>query len=210
MPLTRQAVVDAAVVLADRDGVGALSMRRLAQDLGVEAMSLYHHVRNKSDLLDGLVDAVFASIAVPPAALGWREAMRQRALSARAVLRAHPWATPLLESRTSPGPATLRHRDAVLGVLRSCGFSVPLAASAYSLLDAYVYGFVLQETSLPFESTPELVEVADSMLAPFPDGAYPHLAEMVTEHALSPGYSYAAEFEIGLDLILDALARRLP
>ena len=140
-PLNRQRVLDAAVTLADRDGVAALSMRRLAQELGVEAMSLYHHVANKDAILDGIVDVVFAEIELPDAEAGWREAMRRRAISVRDALRRHPWATGLMESRPTPGPANLRHHDAVLGVLRGAGFPRELTAHAYALLDSYIYGF---------------------------------------------------------------------
>ena len=152
LPLTRQRVLHAAVALADRDGVGSLSMRKLAQELGVEAMSLYHHVANKDDILDGIVDVVFSEIDLPTNDIDWRAAMRQRAISARQALRRHPWATGLMESRSTPGPATLRHHDAVLGILRNAGFSIELAAHAFSVLDSYVYGFALQESSLPFQT----------------------------------------------------------
>jgi AcrR family transcriptional regulator len=205
IPLTRQRVLDAAVALADRDGVGSLSMRKLATELGVEAMSLYHHVANKAAILDGIVDVVFAEIELPSGDVGWKEAMRQRALSAREALRRHPWATALMESRSTPGPANLRHHDAVLGILRSAGFSLELVAHAYSLLDAYIYGFALQETSLPFSTPEETAEVAQSIMAEFPTDEYPHLTAFAVEHVLQPGYDYGDEFLFGLDLILDGL-----
>ena len=206
-PLTRQRVLRAAVALADRGGVGALSMRKLAQELGVEAMSLYHHVANKDDVLDGIVDVVFGEIELPTGEAGWEAAMRRRAISAREALRRHPWATGLMESRSTPGPATLRHHDAVLGILRNAGFPLELAAHAYSLLDSYIYGFALQETSLPFNTPEETAEVAQAMMAEFPADAYPHLTEIAVEHVLQPGYSYASEYLFGLDLILDGLER---
>jgi AcrR family transcriptional regulator len=208
-PLSRQRVLEAAVALADRDGVGALSMRRLAHELGVEAMSLYHHVAGKDAILDGIVDVVFAEIELPSGDGGWKAAMRRRAVSAREALRRHPWATALMESRTTPGPANLRHHDAVLGVLRNAGFSVELAAHAYSLLDAYVYGFALQESSLPFETPEETAEVASSIMAGYPADAFPHLTEIAVEHVLQPGYDYGNEYQFGLDLILDGLERAL-
>jgi AcrR family transcriptional regulator len=208
-PLSRQRVLDAAVALADRDGVGALSMRRLAQDLGVEAMSLYHHVAGKDAILDGIVDVVFGEIELPSGDGGWKVAMRRRAISARAALRRHPWATALMESRTTPGPANLRHHDAVLGVLRNAGFSVELAAHAYSLLDAYIYGFALQESSLPFQTPEDTAEVASSIMAGFPADAFPHLTEIAVEHVLQPGYDYGNEYQFGIDLILDGLERAL-
>jgi AcrR family transcriptional regulator len=205
IPLTRQRVLDAAVALADRDGVGSLSMRKLATELGVEAMSLYHHVANKAAILDGIVDVVFAEIELPSDDVGWKEAMRRRALSAREALRRHPWATALMESRSTPGPANLRHHDAVLGILRSAGFSLELVAHAYSLLDAYIYGFALQETSLPFSTPEETAEVAQSIMAEFPADQYPHFTAFAVEHVLQPGYDYGDEFLFGLDLILDGL-----
>ena len=205
-PLTRQRVLHAAVALADRSGVGSLSMRKLAQELGVEAMSLYHHVANKDDVLDGIVDIVFSEIDLPEDGADWKAAMRERAISAREALRRHPWAIGLMESRSSPGPATLRHHDAVLRVLRTAGFTVEMAAHAFSLLDSYIYGFALQETSLPFETSDELVDVAQTILENLPADEYPYLTEMV-DHALQPGYAFANEYEVGLDLILDGIAR---
>ncbi|HEX4909044.1 MAG TPA: TetR/AcrR family transcriptional regulator [Actinomycetes bacterium] len=206
-PLTRQRVLRAAVALADRGGVGALSMRKLAQELGVEAMSLYHHVANKDDILDGIVDVVFGEIELPTGEAGWEAAMRRRSVSAREALRRHPWATGLMESRRTPGPTNIRPHDAVLGVLRNAGFPVELAAHAYSLLDSYIYGFALQEASLPFHTPEETAEVAQEIMAVFPADDYPHLAEIATEHVLQPGYDYGNEFLYGLDLILDGLAR---
>ena len=206
-PLTRERVLAAAIDLADRDGIASLSMRKLAQELGVEAMSLYHHVANKDDLLDGIVDVVFGEIELPAGEAGWEAAMRRRSVSAREALRRHPWAIGLMESRRSPGPANIRHHDAVLGVLRDAGFPVELAAHAYSLLDSYIYGFALQEASLPFHTPEETAEVAQEIWSAFPADQYPHLAEIATEHVLQPGYDYGNEFLYGLDLILDGLAR---
>ena len=206
-PLTRQRVLEAALALADQGGIESLSMRKLAQELGVEAMSLYHHVANKDDILDGIVDVVFGEIELPTGDAGWEAAMRRRSVSAREALRRHPWATGLMESRRTPGPANIRHHDAVLGVLRNAGFPVELAAHAYSLLDSYIYGFALQEASLPFHTPEETAEVAQEIMAVFPADDYPHLAEIATEHALQPGYDYGNEFLYGLDLILDGLAR---
>jgi AcrR family transcriptional regulator len=209
IPLSRRRVLDAAVALADRDGVGALSMRKLAQELGVEAMSLYHHVAGKDAILDGIVDVVFAEIELPSGEGGWKAAMRRRAVSARETLRRHPWATALMESRSTPGPANLRHHDAVLGVLRNAGFSVELAAHAYSLLDAYIYGFALQESSLPFETPEETAAVASSIMDGFPADAFPYLTEIAVEHVMRPGYDYGNEYQFGLELILDGLERAL-
>src|SRR5215475_11166143 len=212
-PLRRGQVLRAAVELADQGGIEALSMRKLGQVLGVEAMSLYNHVANKSDLLDGMIDIVFSEIGLPAGDIGWKPAMRQRAISAREALGRHRWAIGLMESRRSPGPATLRHHDAVLGCLRRAGFSVEMTAHAYSLLDSYIYGFALQEASLPFGTGEEAAHVAHQISAQFASGQYPYLTEMAVEHVLRPGYDFGDEFVIGLDLILDGLAaaaRRAP
>jgi AcrR family transcriptional regulator len=207
--LSRDRVLAAAVALADAGGLESLTMRRLGEDLGVEAMSLYKHVTNKDDLVDGMVDLVFAEIELPPSGADWRTAMRERAVSVRAALIRHPWATALMQSRTAPGPATLHHHDTVIGTLRGAGFSVRLAAHAFSALDAYVYGFALQQRSLPFDSLEEAQEVGRQMFARMPPGAYPHLTELTVEHILQPGYDYGDEFEYGLDLVLDGLDRAL-
>jgi AcrR family transcriptional regulator len=207
--LTRERVLRAAVLLADSGGLEALTMRRLGEELGVEAMSLYKHVANKEDLLDGMVDLVFAEIELPTGDTDWRTAMRARAVSARAALTRHPWATALMQSRTAPGGATLRHHDTVIGTLRRAGFSVALTAHAFSAIDAYVYGFALQERSLPFETAEQAEEVGRQMFARMPPGEFPHLTELTAEHILRPGYDYGDEFEYGLDLVLDGLARAL-
>ncbi|WTW97937.1 TetR/AcrR family transcriptional regulator [Streptomycetaceae bacterium NBC_01309] len=204
-PLSRERVIRTAMEVADEKGSAALTMRAIAQPLGVEAMSLYHHVAGREDILDGMVDAVFAEIDLPPRDTDWKGAMWHRTVSARTALRRHPWAVGLMDSRTRPGPMTLRHHDAVLGALRAAGFSVPMAAHAFSLIDSYLYGFVLQELSLPFSGSAELEEVAGAILSDMPADAYPHLTELATEHALKPGYDYADEFAFGLTLILDAL-----
>ena len=208
-PLTRDAVMQAALALADEGGVATLSMRRLAEKLGIEAMSLYHHVANKEAILDGLVDLVFAEIELPDVDADWTTAMRARAHSARKVLRGHPWAISLMDSRANPGLATLRHHDAVIGCLRGGGFSVAGAAHAFSVLDSYIYGFVLQEVALPFENTDDLEEIGADILEQMPTDAFPHLTELMQEHALQPGYAYAEEFDFGLELILDGLRRAI-
>lgn len=205
-PLTREDVLRAAVLLADEAGVASLSMRKLAEKLGVKAMSLYHHVANKDEVLDGMVDVVFSEIELPAGAHDWESAMRRRAFSARAALLRHRWAVGLLDSRANPGPATLKHHDAVIGNLRGAGFSVAASAHAFSVLDSYIYGFVLQELSLPFETPDELGEVAETILEQAA-ARYPHLTELTTEHVLKPGYAYGDEFAFGLELILGGLER---
>ena len=206
-PWTRQRVLRAAIDLADQDGIESLSMRNLSQQLGGAPMSLYNHIANKDDLLDGMIDAVFSEIELPSGEDSWKTAMRQRAISIRTVLSRHRWAIGLMNSRTSPGPATLRHHNAVIRSLRDAGFPVQLVAYGISALDSYIYGFALQERSLPFHTPEETTELAQDILAGFPVDAYPHLAELTTQHVLRPGYDYGNEFEFGLDLILDGLDR---
>ncbi len=205
--LSRRRVLEAAVGFADRHGLESLSMRKLGEAVGVEAMSLYNHVANKSDLLDGMIDLVFGEIDLPVDAADWGEAMRTRATSARTVLASHPWAIGLMETRTSPGPATLRHHDAVIGILRRAGFSIPMAAHAFSLLDSYVYGFALQEAGLPFEDGTSTAELVEEILHLASAEEYPHLTELAVEHVMKPGYDYGDEFDFGLQLILDGLDR---
>jgi len=204
-PLSRERVLRAAVALADKSGIDSLTMRKLGDALGVEAMSLYNHVANKDDVLDGMVDLVFSEIGLPSGGGDWKTAMRQRAISVRRVLSRHRWAIGLMESRTSPGPATLRHHDAVIGCLRDAGFSIELAAHAYSVLDSYIYGFALQERGLPFNTPAESSALAHAMLARLPADDYPHLAEFTLRHVLQAGYDYGNEYGFGLDLILDGL-----
>jgi AcrR family transcriptional regulator len=204
--LSPQRVIDAASRVADAAGLAGVSMRSVGRELGVEAMSLYHHVASKDALLDGLADWIFERIDTPAATGAWRCEMEARAHSARTVLAAHPWGLGLIESRRSPGPATLRHHDAVLGSLRAAGFPVALAAHAFSVLDAYVYGFVLTEVNLPFqpgEAAEDFVEDLGLVMA-----EHPHLAEMVAEQVVGRDYSYGNEFDYGLALILDGLGAR--
>ena len=168
-PLNRERVLQTAVALADESGIGSLSMRKLGEAVGVEAMSLYNHVANKEELLDGMVDLVFGEIDLPVAEpTGRRRCASGRNPPARRSGR-HPWAIGLMSARTSPGPATLRHHDAVIGSLRTAGFSIVMAAHAFSAIDSYVYGFALQEATLPFGDTEEeTAEVARTMMAAVP------------------------------------------
>ncbi len=205
VPLSRSRALEVARSIADTDGIGSLTMRRLAQELGVEAMSLYHHVAGKEDILDGMVDLVFAEIELPPSDVDWRTAMRRRAASVRSVFTAHPWAIAL--PRSTPGPATLRHHDAVLGCLRAGGLSIPLTAHAYAAIDAFLFGFITQELTLPFDTGPQTQELAQAIVAAMPADLYPHLREFTAEHVMRPGYDYGAEFDYGLELLLDGLER---
>jgi AcrR family transcriptional regulator len=218
-PLSKERVLASAVALAAREGIESLTMRKLADELGAGAMSLYHYVPNKVVLLDGMVDIVFSEIELPSTDVDWRTAMRRRAISTREALNRHRWAVGLMESRTTPGPASLRLHNAVLGCLREAGFSIEMTIQAYSVQDAYIYGFALQEKSLPFDDAEESAAVAEEQVREFAELAeerqfavlaeeFPYLAEVVAGHVAKVGYDFAAAFEYGLDLILDALERR--
>jgi AcrR family transcriptional regulator len=200
-------VLAVAIAHADAGGLDALSMRKLAEELDVAPMALYRHVANKDDLIDGMVDVVFREVGLPSIGPDWRTAMRQRAISLRDVLARHRWAIGLMESRRNPGPANLRHHDAVIGSLGAGGFDMAMVAHAYSVLDAYIYGFALTKMNLPFESGDDVAEIAETMLEPFPVNEYPNLMAFLTEHVMKPGYDFGDEFEYGLDLILAGLAQ---
>jgi AcrR family transcriptional regulator len=204
--LTADRVLSGALALADEIGIDDFTIRRLADVLDVKPMTIYHHVPSKEAIIDGMVDVVFSEIGLPDAALGWKAAVRGRCASARVVLARHRWAAPYMESRTSPGAATLAHHDAVLGCLRS-GMSIEMTAHAYAMLDAYVYGFALQEATLPATAGEEMAQLATEMFEHFPVDKYRHLAEFTTQHVMQPGYDFADEFDFGLDLILDGLER---
>jgi AcrR family transcriptional regulator len=204
VPWSKGQVLQAAIDLADQGGIESLSMRKLSQELGGATMSLYNHVANKDDLLDGMIDTLFSEIDLPAGGLGWKAIMRQRAISARRVMNRHPWAIGLMGRRT-PGPATLGHHDAVIGCLLDAGFSTQLVAHAISALDGYIYGFTLQERNLAFGTPDETSELARAFLQQFPVKRYPRLAHFTLEHVLQPGYDYGDEYEFGLDLILDGL-----
>jgi AcrR family transcriptional regulator len=203
--LTRERVLRGAVDLADRIGVEALTIRRLADDLGVSPMTIYHHVPSKDAIVDGMVDLVFAQIDLPPRGEHWKSAARRRCVSARAVLNRHPWAPALMESRTNPGPATLRHHEEMLACFRRGGLTLQMTAHAGALLDSYVYGFALQEASLPFGGSEQIGDIAEQVIAAMPEGEYPTMVEFTRDHVLQPGYSFGASFEFGLDMLLDGL-----
>lgn len=203
--LSKQRVVVEAVRLADSEGVDGLSMRRLAGELGAGAMSLYHYVASKEELLDAMIDSVFEEIELPPEQADWQSAIRQRAVSARQVLARHPWAIGRMESRTSPGLANRRHHEAVTACLRKAGFSVVMATHANWLLDSYVYGFALQEASLPFDTAGVFADMAEGVYLPqLPPDEFPYLNESAAA-LVAAGYDPAEEFLFGLDLVLVAL-----
>jgi AcrR family transcriptional regulator len=207
LPLTRERVLETALQLADQGGIEALSMRKLGQALGVEAMAVYYHLANKDEVLDGIVDLVFAQINLPIEGAPWKSEMRRRGISLYEVLQRHRWAIGMMEARVQAGPANLRHHDAVIGNLQAAWFSSAMVAHAYSVLDGYIYGFALTKMSLPFETPEDVEEVTQRMMEPYPSTEYPHLARFVNEHIMRPDYAFTEEFEYGLDLILDALER---
>ena len=208
-PLSRERSVQVALAIADSEGLEALTMRRLARELGVEAASLYHHISGKSQILDGLVDAVAAEIDAPVSSSDWRQAIGQRAHNTRAVLRSHPWAVSLMASRTNPGPATLGLLETGIRCFREGGFSVVQAAHAISVVDSYVHGFVLQEVNLPFRDESELAAMTEAIMETFPASEFPYLFEMTVKHVLQPGYDYGQEFDGGLKVVLDGVAALL-
>jgi AcrR family transcriptional regulator len=206
-PLSRERVLRAAIALADQGGFQSLTMRRLANELGVEAMSLYNHVASKDDLLDGMVDIVFAEIEPPSTHGDWKAEMRKRALSTREALARHRWAIGLMEGRTYHGPANLSLHDAVLGCLRGAGFSMAMTVHAYSVQDAYIYGFALQERDMSPETADDFAAEAQRQMHDYQAvlADYPHSAEVVGGYIARVGYDYASEFVFGLDLILEGL-----
>lgn len=210
-PLSRDRVLRTAIALADERGLDELTMRKLAKELGVEAMSLYNHVANKDDLIDGMIDIVFSEIEPPAAGGDWKAELRKRAVATRAALRRHRWAVGQMEGRTTHGPSNLKVHDAVLGCLRAAGFSVALTVHAMSVQDAYIYGFALQETDMTPETPEDFAASAQRQMDEYADilGDYPHLVEVVGGYVATAGYDYEAEFLFGLDVILDGLERLL-
>jgi AcrR family transcriptional regulator len=209
--LSRERVLKTAVAFADRHGIEALSMRKLGQELGASAMSAYYYFATKEQLLDGMVDVVFGEIEPPSLELDWKTAMRARAISTRETLNRHRWAIGHMEGRTDHGRANLRLHDAVLGCLRAAGFSPAATVHAYSVQDAYIYGFVLQDTDMASESADDFAAEAQRQMVAYAEvlADYPHLTEVVGGHVAEVGYDPAAEFLFGLDLILDGLERLL-
>jgi AcrR family transcriptional regulator len=203
--LTRERVIEAATAMADDIGVDALTIRKLATELDVTPMAIYHHVPNKESIIDGMVDLVFSEIELPPTDLEWKTAICTRSVSARQVLARHRWAAPLMESRRTAGLATLRHHEATLDCLRNGGHSIEMSAHAYALIDAFIYGFALLEANLPATGGQDMAELAETIIDPLPADLYPRLIELTAEHVLQPGYDFGDEFDFGLDLILHGL-----
>lgn len=206
-PLSRERILRAAIDMADIDGIESLSMRKLAQVLGVEAMSLYNHVANKEDLLDGIVDIAVGEIDLPPREVDWQEAMCQRATSAHAVLLRHPWASMLIVSRINVGPAMLSYVDATIGCLLEAGFSYEMADRAWNAIDSYIYGFALQELNFPFDPA-EYASAAKEFLPLVPADKYPYLNGL-SQEVIAGRHDGIQDFEFGLELVLSSLQRLL-
>ena len=208
-PLNRERVLRAAIALADERGANELTMRKLAKELGVEAMSLYNHVANKDDLLDGMIDIVFSEIEPPAAGGDWKAELRKRAASTREALIRHPWAVGEMEGRGNHGPSNLKIHDAILGCLRAAGFSIEMTVSAMSVQDAYIYGFALQERDMSSETAEDFAAEAQRQMREYEAllADFPHLVEVVGGHVAKAGYDYASEFLFGLDLIPEGLER---
>lgn len=204
-PVTRDRAVRVAVARADAGGLESLSMRKLAAELGVEAMSLYYHVKNKDDLIDAMMELVVSEMVLPAAGADWRTALHERAESVRLVLVKHQWAIAQLDARSTQ--ATLRHLDATIGCLREAGMSMPMVGHSLSIIDSYVRGFVMQETSLPLDESGDISSATERIMEKQPMMAelFPQLHEMAVTNILQPGYAYGNEFEFGLRLILDGL-----
>ncbi len=205
--LTRDSIFTAGVGLADEIGLAAFTIRKLAASLGVGAMTIYHHVPSKEEIIGGMVEIVFGEIHLPSKDDDWRTAIRARCESVREVLNRHPWAAPLMESGTTPGPNSLRHHDAVLETLRQGGLSIEMTAHAYAILDSFVYGFAFEEAMLPATGGEGFAAVAEEMASHMIFEDYPYLAELTVNHVLQPGYNFGDSFELGLDLIIDGLDR---
>ena len=204
LPLNRERIFAAAVEIADERGVGAVTMREVASRLDVEAMSLYNHVANKDDILDGMVDVVIDQFDLPADTGHWREAMRRRAISAHQLFGLHPWVPPLLDSRKSSGPSRLRYFEWVLGTLFQAGFSLTGAGRAFSLLDSYIYGFSIQQLNAKADGEASPEEMATALMQAIPADTYPNLYRM-TLNSMQTGYDAEADFAFGLELILDGL-----
>ena len=207
LPLSRERILLTAIRLADEGGIESLSMRNLAQELGVQAMSLYNHVANKDDLLDGIVDLVVGEIALPDLDINWQTAMRRRANSAHEVLLRHPWATMPIVSRINVGPAMLRYIDATLGCLCEAGFSFELVDRAWNAIDSHIYGFTLQELNFPIEAA-EYVNAAQEYIPNIPADKYPYMNRL-THYLIDGHYDGIADFNFGLELIINGLEQFL-
>ena len=208
--LTKERIVSVALKLADEGGIAALSMRKLGRELGVEAMALYHHFASKDLLIESMIDRVHGEIEIPLNTEHWSIVARGRAESVLEALSRHTWAPSLMESGVNPGPATMQDRESFLKCFREAGFSIEMTVHAVSALDIFTYGFAQQFASLSFETVEQAAEVGEAVMEQFPFDTYPYMGEMVTQHMMKSGYRAMDEFDFGLDLIIDGLARLEP
>jgi AcrR family transcriptional regulator len=206
-PLSRDRILHAGLELADGSGVEAVTMRRLGKDLGFEAMSLYRHVANKHDLLDGMLDLVLAEWQVPDGEGNWIHAVRTSAISVHDALRRHPWSAQLLMTGGHIRPARLRYMERLLGELDDAGFDAETTYHVYHLLDGYIFGFSLWE--IAYTTIPLDAEVVSRLMQTIPWDEYPHLAGHRDQHLSEGPHREVSAFEVGLDLILDGLMKRL-
>ncbi|MCC4266947.1 MULTISPECIES: TetR/AcrR family transcriptional regulator [Microbacterium] len=206
--LDRGRIIGGAVELADDVGLEPLTIRRLADHLGVKPMSLYHYVSSKDDIVDGMVGRVFDEVGMPDPRASWDAAVRERARSLRAALRRHPWAIPIMESRRTPGVDILKHHDAMLATWMRSGMPLWAVAHGVAVIDAFVYGFAMQEAALPLGGTGgDLSEAGEQIVAPLSPDEYPALLTFTVEHVMKPGYDFGDSFEVGLDVILSGVTR---
>ena len=203
-PLSRERILETALAMVDERGIEALSMRKLAQALGVEAMSLYNHVESKDDIVAGILDLV-ADEVKEPVGPDWKAAIRRTAIATHDAFTRHPWAARIWNTSARVTPERLQHGDAVLGTLREAGFSADLTYHAFHLLNGYALGYTLQEVNFPYDRE-QLEQMAASFLSSLPDGEYPHLVEHITQH-VEPRPEHEGAFVFGLDLILEGLER---
>jgi len=207
--LSRERIIEAAIGMADAGGIDSLSMRRLAQELGVEAMSIYYHVPNKQEILNAIADRVVGEIELPDGAEPWRAALRRLALSARDAFTRHPWAANLVLSGAGTSPARIAYMEAILGTLRQAGFSAAMTDHGYHAIESHIMGFTLWQVGMDLGTADELAALATGFLATLPGGAFPYLEEHVHQHLLPRDPADEGEFAFGLELILEGLERRL-
>jgi AcrR family transcriptional regulator len=208
-PLSKERVLHAAVALADEGGIESLSMRKLADELGVKAMSLYNHVANKDDLYQGIVDLAMGEIEVPSEEADWKSALRQSAISAYQAFVRHPWACNLHMATPRINDERMQWMEGVLKTLREAGFSPNMTHHGYHALDSHITGFTLWIVSMPFDSREELLDMAQEFIPRIPADRFPYVIEHAKEHLEDPDPDEPSEFEFGLDLILEGLERRL-
>lgn len=208
--LNQPKILKEAIKIVDKQGLQALSMRKIASRLKVEAMSLYHYFNNKDDLLGAMIDHVFSEIKWTHTfnSKNWKSSIRNRCLQLREVLNRHPWSVGLLESHPNPGPETLKHHDEVLGCFLDAGFSESLSAHSYALIDSFVYGFALQENAMPVTEAQDIQDLAEEIINQIPENHYPYFTKMTKNYYTKPNYDFSKEFTFGLDLILDGLEQK--